>query len=112
MSWTAPGFDWEAVRDDAVEGVPAVAVRAELSALGAAERALLQERLAWRCAVRAVRVGRGGRAQVTFVGVTADRLTDAFRAAADASIASVGADVAAGWTAADERERHRPFSWG
>lgn len=111
MSWTAPGFDWAAVREDVVRGAPAVHVGAELSALGVGERALLQERLAWRCAVRAVLVGHGDRARVTFLGVSADRLTDAFRAAADASIASVAADAAAGWTAEDERERHRPFSW-
>lgn len=111
MTYEAPAIRWDALRADLGGADPVVEVAAELSALGAAERALLEARLTWRCEVPAVRVAPGGRAAIAFDGATTDRITAAFRAAADAAISTVAADAAAGWTAADERERHRPFSW-
>lgn len=111
MSWAAPAFRWAGVRRDAAQGRPTVEVPAELSALGDRERALLEARLAWRCGASAVQVAPAGRAAVVFVDVADDRVDAALRSAADAAIASVAADAAAGWTAADEREHHGPFSW-
>ena len=111
MSWAAPAFRWAGVRRDAAQGRPTVEVPAELSALGDRERVLLEARLAWRCGASAVHVAPAGRATVVLVDVPGERVDAAFRAAADAAIASVAADAAAGWTAADELEHHGPFSW-
>ncbi|MDO9407445.1 hypothetical protein [Patulibacter sp.] len=111
MSYAAPAIRWAGVRPDAVEGRPAIGVPAELSALGARALELLEARLTWRCGAASVRIAPGDPAAITFVGATPDGVTAAFRRAADAAVASVTADAAAGWTAADERERHRPFSW-
>lgn len=111
MSWTAPSIRWAGIRATTANGRPAVEVPADLSALGGRERELLEARLTWRSGAEAVRVAPGGRPAVAFVGTSVSDVTPGLRDAVDAAVASVAADAAAGWTAVDERERHRPFSW-
>lgn len=123
MSYAVPRLHWERLRNGTDrDGRPVLEVPAELSALGPAALALLRVRLAWRCGATevvlwpAVEVagsarGRPPEVVVAFVGTSAAAITIAQRDAGDRAVATVAADAAAGWTAQDEAERHRPFAW-
>ncbi len=93
------------------DGRRVVAVPVDVTALDARAVALLQARLVTRCAATETRLEGGERTAMTFVGPPAMEPGADFRRAADEAIASVSADSHAGWTAADEIERTRPFRW-
>lgn len=109
----APMLDWDRMSDVGIPPAhPAVEVPVDVSGLSASATELLRSRLAWRCRLHDVTVRVGEHPAITLVGPDVAAITPAFRAIADAAIASVRADAAAGWSATDEAERFLPFSWG
>lgn len=112
MTYRVPHLAWERARRIAPrDGRPAVEVPAELSALSPAARALLTTRLAWRCGAHRVLLGPGPEPAITFVGLELETFDTPARAVVDEALATVERDAAAGWTPADEDERHAPLDW-
>lgn len=111
-SYRVPHLEWGRARPAPPRGGRSVVeVPAELSALPVDARALLTARLMWRCGAAQVLVGPGIEPTVTFVGLDLDAWTPERRATADAALAGVAKDAAAGWTPADEDERWAPVRW-